>query len=46
MTDAMWVVLVLGLLVGIWIGRRLAEDGRARYDMKRTWDGRRNYRDG
>lgn len=46
MTDAMWVILVVGLLAGIWLGRRLAENQRARSDMARIWNSRRNYRDG
>ena len=45
MTDAMWVVFGLGGFLGMFVGRWWAEFRRARYDMGRVWDSRRNYRD-
>lgn len=46
MTNAMWVVLVVGILIGCFVGRWWAEVRRARFDMDRVWDSRKNYRDG
>jgi hypothetical protein len=39
------VLLGIGCVFGFLIGRRTAENRRARYDMGRTWEGRRGYRD-
>lgn len=36
--------LLLGGLIGVTIGRVLAENGRARADMKKAWNGRKDYR--
>ena len=46
MDPAMVVILAVGMLLGFWVGRWWGETRRARYDMKRTWDGRKGYRDG
>jgi hypothetical protein len=43
MTAELWVFLLLGGWIGYVIGRMRAENGRARFDMQRTWDGRTNY---
>lgn len=44
MSDGMWLVLVLGILVGLYVGQRVAEMRRARFDGNRLWQVRRNYR--
>jgi membrane protein DedA with SNARE-associated domain len=36
--------LVLGMIVGFWMGRRWAERGRARFDGQEAMRKRRNYR--
>ena len=46
MTGTMWVVLVVGVLIGMYLGRWWAEIRRARFDMDRTWASRKTYRDG
>lgn len=38
------VALIAGFIAGLWLGIRLAENGAARHDMKRRWDGRQNWR--
>lgn len=37
--------LIIGGIGGFYIGRRYAEDSRAEHDMKRTWEGRKAYRE-
>jgi hypothetical protein len=44
--NALWLMLVIGVFIGWWLGRRTAENRRARTDMDRVWDARKNYRDG
>ena len=44
MSAGLVFVFLLGVAVGCWIGRRLAEQARAVADMRRTWTGRRSYR--
>ena len=44
MTGTMWVFVGLGGFGGFFLGRVTAEMRRARYDMRRVWDQRRNYR--
>jgi hypothetical protein len=44
--TTMWVVLALGVFLGMFVGRRLAENGRARHDMDKTWNTRKDYRGG
>jgi hypothetical protein len=46
MTEALWLMLALGVVLGFLIGRWTAENRRARFDMDKTWQSRRNYRDG
>jgi hypothetical protein len=46
MTEAMIVVLAVGMFLGFGIGRWWAEYQRARVDMRRVWNSRRSYRDG
>jgi preprotein translocase subunit Sec63 len=46
MTNAMWVILVVGIVIGYFVGRWWAEVRRARFDMDRVWGSRKNYRDG
>ncbi len=36
--------VVIGLLIGAPLGRGWAEWRRARFDMRKTWDGRKAYR--
>jgi hypothetical protein len=43
--EALVLVLALGGLLGFFVGRWRAENRRARFDMERTWQGRRGYRD-
>lgn len=38
------LLLATGGLVGFWLGRWWAEAGRARFDMRRAWTGRKTYR--
>jgi hypothetical protein len=44
-TEALWLVLGIGAFAGFYLGRRSAENRRARHDMGKAWDGRRGYRD-
>jgi hypothetical protein len=44
--NALWLMLVIGIFIGWFLGRRTAENRRARTDMDRVWDSRKNYRDG
>lgn len=44
MTGTMWVFLGLGGFGGFFVGRVTAEMRRARYDMRRVWAQRQNYR--
>jgi hypothetical protein len=46
MTNAMWVILAIGIVIGFSVGRWWAETRRARFDMDRVWESRKNYRDG
>lgn len=46
MTNSMWVILVVGIVIGFFVGRWWAEFRRARFDMDRVWGSRKNYRDG
>jgi hypothetical protein len=46
MTTTMWVVLALGVFLGMFVGRWRAENGRARHDMDKTWNARKDYRGG
>jgi hypothetical protein len=41
----MWLILVVGVFMGMFLGRWWAEIRRARHDMDRIWNSRRNYRD-
>lgn len=44
----MWEILAIygaGVLSGVWIGRRIAEMGRARFEMRGSWDKRKDYRE-
>ena len=44
MTPELWLLLLLSMWIGYYIGRSSAERRRARYEMKRIWEGRANYR--
>ena len=44
MMTALIVGLVIGVLVGHYLGRRHAEVARARSDMRSTWRNRSSYR--
>jgi hypothetical protein len=44
MTTATWLLMAVGSIPGFFVGRRTAEFGRARYDQKRVWAQRQNYR--
>jgi hypothetical protein len=37
---------IVGGIAGFPLGRWTAEVGHTRYDMRRVWQGRRNYRGG
>jgi len=37
-------MLVLGGFGGWFVGRWRAENARARFDQRKTWNGRKNYR--
>ncbi|MFP5021932.1 hypothetical protein [Pseudonocardia phyllosphaerae] len=37
-------LLFLGGVLGFFAGQKSAEDGRARSDMRKTWNGRKGYR--
>lgn len=43
--NALWLVLVIGVFIGWFLGRWTAESRRARSDMNRVWNSRKNYRD-
>jgi len=42
--DAIWLILLIGVILGFYLGRGRAENQRARHDQSRTWDARHNYR--
>jgi hypothetical protein len=44
MTSTMWMIMGIGVFIGMYLGRWWAEFRRARHDMGRVWDTRRNYR--
>lgn len=44
--NALWLMLVIGVFIGWFVGRRSGENRRARHDMDRVWGSRKNYRDG
>jgi hypothetical protein len=44
-TEALWLMLALGAVLGFLIGRWSAENRRARSDMDKVWNSRRSYRD-
>jgi hypothetical protein len=44
-TD-LWTLLIVGVIIGWYIGRWRAENRRARFDMNNTWNSRQNYRKG
>lgn len=37
-------LVVVGMVLGFYLGRWHAEISRARIDMRRAWEGRRGYR--
>jgi hypothetical protein len=43
-TIGMWLLVAVGTIPGFYVGRWTAESGRARFDQKRVWDTRQNYR--
>ena len=45
MATALIIGVVLGVALGFAVGRRWAEQARARHDMRQVWSGRRRYRD-
>jgi hypothetical protein len=45
MENALWLMLVIGVFIGWFLGRWTAENRRARSDMNRVWNSRKNYRD-
>ncbi len=44
MTGEMWATGIVGLFLGFFIGRWYAETFAARFDMRRRWESRQNYR--
>lgn len=46
MESGLWLLLVVGAVLGFYLGRWRAENKRARVDMERVWDNRRSYREG
>lgn len=46
MIEAWYLLVGIGIIIGFPVGRWSAERGRARFDMDKTWKGRKNYRDG
>jgi hypothetical protein len=42
--DAIWLILLIGVFLGFYLGRGRAENQRARHDQNRTWESRHNYR--
>lgn len=38
-----WLLMAIGSIPGFYVGRWTAETGRARHDMDKTWNGRKNY---
>lgn len=46
MDDTTALLLVVGGLIGLFAGRVWAELFRARFDQKKIWKGRKDYRQG
>ena len=44
LVDTMWLILLIGVILGFYLGRGRAENQRARHDQDRVWEGRHNYR--
>ena len=44
MTPELWLFLFLGGWIGYFVGRTRAEHQRARFDMRKMWNGRQDYR--
>lgn len=44
MVELVLIVLVIGMFLGFFVGRSIAERGRARSDMGKIWSGRQGYR--
>lgn len=44
LVDAIWLILLIGVILGFYLGRGRAENQRARHDQDRVWDARHNYR--
>lgn len=42
--DGLWLIMLFGGFVGYLVGRWTAETGRARFDMRNVWRGRKRYR--
>lgn len=42
---AEYILLAIGIAAGFWTGRRWGEIGRAKHDMRKTWERRADYRD-
>ena len=43
-TTALWLVFVIGVMLGYQLSRWRTENRRARYDQDRIWGSRRDYR--
>jgi hypothetical protein len=44
MRGELVLIIIIVVVVGFWVGRLYAEVRRARYEMKRTWYQRQDYR--
>ncbi|HEY2095555.1 MAG: hypothetical protein QOI50_2341 [Pseudonocardiales bacterium] len=45
MDSGLWLILLVGVFLGFYLGRWRAENRRARFDQDRVWNGRKAYRD-
>ena len=46
MSPEVLVIVIAVLIFGFGLGRLYTERARARFDMRKTWDGRKGYRQG
>ena len=42
--SAIWVILIIGMVLGFYLGRWRTENRRARFDQDRIWKSRDTYR--
>jgi hypothetical protein len=45
MDSGLWLILLIGIFLGFYLGRWRTENRRARFDQDRVWKSRGAYRD-